>query len=121
MGKRKGLESDSGAESAPTFEQSLQELQSIVSQLEEGTISLGESLQQFERGIVLLRGCYSVLEAAEAKVEILTRFQGDQPLLTPFDNAATFIPDAGVATRSPQPGAVEQFDDSDDSGKPSLF
>src|SRR5882757_10449435 len=77
-------------ESAVPFEESLGELQMIVSELEDGAIGLETSLAKFERGIRLLRSCYSILEAAEAKVEILMRFQDGEPVVTTFEASATY-------------------------------
>jgi exodeoxyribonuclease VII small subunit len=73
-----------------SFEESLGELQSIVTELEDGAIGLETSLARFERGIRLLRTCYSILEAAEAKVEILTKFQDGEPVVATFEASATF-------------------------------
>ena len=55
-----------------SFEGSIVELQSIVGQLEDGSLPLEESMQQFERGISLLRNCYQVIEQAEQRIEVLT-------------------------------------------------
>jgi exodeoxyribonuclease VII small subunit len=63
--------------SAPDFERSLAELESIVDKLEQGDLSLDESLKQFERGIQLTRACQVALKQAEQKVEILLRKTGD--------------------------------------------
>jgi exodeoxyribonuclease VII small subunit len=57
------------------FEQSLTELEEIVSQLEQGELSLENALQQFEKGIALARRCQEVLQQAEQKIEILTMNQ----------------------------------------------
>jgi exodeoxyribonuclease VII small subunit len=77
--------------SVPTFERSIFELQSIVGQLEDGSLPLEESMQQFERGISLLRNCYQVLEHAEQRIEILTEIAEDGTTETkPFDASATF-------------------------------
>lgn len=88
MAKRKSVETPSGA----SFEDSLGELQGIVSELEDGSIGLETSLARFERGVRLLRECYSILDAAEAKVEILTRIEGTEVITVPFENSATFDP-----------------------------
>jgi exodeoxyribonuclease VII small subunit len=77
-------------ESTASFEESLGELQMIVSELEDGDIGLETSLARFERGIRLLRTCYSILEAAEAKVEILTKFQDGEPEVATFEASATY-------------------------------
>lgn len=77
--------------SAAGFEDSLAELQQIVARLEDGSLPLEESMQQFENGIGLLRQCYQVLEAAEARIEILTGADREgNPRTKPFDSSATF-------------------------------
>ena len=55
------------------FEDALNKLERIVSQLEEGEISLEESLKLFEEGIRLSRLCNQKLDEAEKKVEILLK------------------------------------------------
>jgi exodeoxyribonuclease VII small subunit len=60
----------------PDFEASLAELEGIVEKLEQGELSLEESLQQFERGVQLTRLCQTALTQAEQKVEILLRKSG---------------------------------------------
>lgn len=54
------------------FEQSINELDAIVTQLEKGELSLEDSLQQFEKGITLARTCQDMLKAAEQKIEFLS-------------------------------------------------
>lgn len=72
--------------SAPSFEQSLTELESIVDALERGDMSLEDSLGAFERGITLTRACQKVLDAAEQRVRILTEPHVDaEP--EPFDTS----------------------------------
>ena len=60
----------------PDFETALAELESIVQRLEQGELSLEESLQQFERGVVLTRSCQKALRQAEEKIRVLAR-KGD--------------------------------------------
>lgn len=55
------------------FEKSLTELESIVTKLEQGDLSLDESLKQFEKGVQLARGCRSVLEEAEQKITTIVK------------------------------------------------
>jgi exodeoxyribonuclease VII small subunit len=64
-----------------SFEQSLQELESIVTQMEQGDLELDLALQQFERGIMLARNSQSKLSEAEQKVKILMQQQGQEKLL----------------------------------------
>ena len=56
-----------------TFENALSQLESIVSQLEDGDLPLEESLQLFEEGIKLSRFCNQKLNEAQKKVEVLLR------------------------------------------------
>ena len=53
------------------FEASLNELEKLVDALEEGDLSLEQSLHDFERGINLTRSCQSALTNAQQKVQIL--------------------------------------------------
>ncbi len=54
------------------FEQSISELERIVAQLEQGELSLEDSLRQFEQGINLARNCQEVLTQAEQKITQLS-------------------------------------------------
>ncbi len=59
------------------FEKALEELESLVTRIEEGDLSLEESLTAFERGVQLTRECQKALDEAEQKVEILSSDQPD--------------------------------------------
>lgn len=59
------------------FEERLQALETLVDSLEEGDLTLEESLKAFEEGIKLTRECQSVLTEAEQKVAVLVEQQGD--------------------------------------------
>jgi exodeoxyribonuclease VII small subunit len=63
-----------------TFEQSMQELETLVSKMERGDLPLEDALQSFERGIVLARQSQQKLKDAEQKVQILTTENGQQTL-----------------------------------------
>ena len=54
------------------FEQSIEELEHIVGQLEKGELPLEDSLKQFEKGINLAQKCQKILNQAEQKIEMLT-------------------------------------------------
>lgn len=60
-----------GTDEVSRFEQSLGELEDIVTRMERGDLKLEESLRLFERGIALTRQCRQSLEAAELKVKTL--------------------------------------------------
>lgn len=110
-----------------TFEESVDELQVIVGELESGALGLEESLSRFEQGTGLLRSCYKFLESAEQKIEILTRMSDDGEATTePFD-AETSVDKAATKRKSrakakPKPAAAKEVpkaappnaDDNDD-------
>lgn len=55
------------------FEQSLDELERLVTLLEQGGLPLEESLKLFERGVQLTQRCQTALDKAEQRVRILTQ------------------------------------------------
>jgi len=71
--------------SSSLFESSMEELEKLVEQMEQGDISLEESLKAFERGIKLTRTCQQALQDAEQKVQILLEKNGQQTL-EPFND-----------------------------------
>ncbi|MDQ2076342.1 exodeoxyribonuclease VII small subunit [Marinimicrobium sp. ABcell2] len=65
------------------FEESLNALETLVNKMEQGDMSLEESLKAFETGIQLTRDCQARLTAAEQQVQKLVEQQGElslQPL-----------------------------------------
>jgi len=59
------------------FEEALQELERLVSSMEEGELSLEDSMKAFEKGIKLTRECQTALQKAEQKVQILLNESGE--------------------------------------------
>ena len=59
------------------FEQSLTQLETIVERMEQGDLSLEESLAAFQQGIELTRACQKALTEAEQKVAILLQQNGE--------------------------------------------
>lgn len=59
------------------FEQALEDLEELVSAMEQGELSLEDSLQAFEKGIKLTRECQVALKNAEQKVQLLISENGD--------------------------------------------
>ena len=71
----------------PKFEECLQRLEIIVTDLEKGDVPLERALSLFEEGIQLSNSCRKELEEAEGKVEILLKHNGKlQP--EPFEAEA---------------------------------
>ncbi|MCV2883213.1 exodeoxyribonuclease VII small subunit [Aestuariibacter sp. AA17] len=67
-----------------SFEASMQELETIVSQMEQGELPLDQALKQFERGITLIRESQKTLQDAEQRVQILLN-QNGQATLADFE------------------------------------
>jgi len=55
-----------------TFEQAIKELTTIVTQIEQGQIPLQESIQQYEKGMALIKHCRDILQKAEKRIEKIT-------------------------------------------------
>lgn len=66
------------------FEESLQRLEAIVTELEKGDVPLDRALQLFDEGMKLSGSCRKELEEAEGKVEILLKRNGKLQA-EPFD------------------------------------
>ena len=62
------------------FEVALAELEKIVRRMEQGEQSLEQTMQDFERGIILAEQCRSRLESARQRVEKLTKKHGGYKL-----------------------------------------
>ena len=67
------------------FEDALKRLEKIVEELEDGSLSLDESLEKYEEGIKLSKTCAKKLEVARKKVEILLKSEDGSVELKPFD------------------------------------
>jgi exodeoxyribonuclease VII small subunit len=66
------------------FEASLGQLEKLVAQMEDGDLTLEQSLKAFEDGVKLTRECQKALAEAEQKVQLLMEQNGE--LVTePFD------------------------------------
>jgi exodeoxyribonuclease VII small subunit len=66
------------------FESSLQELERIVTQMEQGQLSLEQSLDAFEQGVRLTRTCQETLRQAEQRVNVLIQKESDDYALRPL-------------------------------------
>ena len=72
---------------AQSFESSLEALEKIVQQLENGDLALEKSLELFEQGIKLSRQCQERLNQAERRIEVLLRDNQGRPVVSTFDDA----------------------------------
>ena len=69
-----------------SFESSLEELERIVRELEQGELPLERSLELFEQGVKLSRECQDRLNQAERRIEILMRDSQGRPVARPFES-----------------------------------
>ncbi len=72
-------------ETKTSFEHSLNRLEKIVEALEEGEVSLDESLKMFEEGIQLSKECMETLTKAEIRIKQLTKDINGKIQLTDFE------------------------------------
>lgn len=73
-------------EAGPDFEKTLAELELLIENLEQGDLSLDQSLSGFKKGIELTKQCQAALDNAQQTVELLTNTQDE-------DSLKTFEPD----------------------------
>ncbi len=55
------------------FEEAIKQLGSIVSQIEQGQIPLQRSLEQYEKGMALIKHCREILGKAEERIEKISQ------------------------------------------------
>lgn len=92
------------------FEKNLERLEQIVNALEEGGLSLDESLKRFEEGIKLARQCEKALTAAEKKIEILTKNAEGELEAKPFSEPSV-QDDSAESEGGPSEEADEEGED----------
>jgi exodeoxyribonuclease VII small subunit len=98
MSKKKSTPRD---ECAASFEESLEELEKIVADLESGKLGLSEALARYEQGVKHLKSCQELLERAERKIELLSGIDADgNPITEPFEEAEIETLEEKAAARS---------------------
>jgi len=75
-------------EQPKSFETSLEALEQIVQDLEEGDLPLEKSLELFEQGIRLSRECQERLSQAERRIEVLLRDNQGRTTVSDFEAAS---------------------------------
>ena len=113
------------AKAKPSFEKDLEQLEKIVGALEEGGLSLDDSLKQFEDGIKLARRCEKALSDAEKMIEILTKNADGELEAEPFgddveeeeDEPAPAKAAAKKANRKPEPDDIPPDEEEDEDGE----
>ena len=97
------------SEETVPFEEALSELEGIVEELEDGSLSLDNSLSRFERGIQLSKQLQKQLTAAEARVRKLVGQEGGEPLLDDLEGKPE-------ALEAPDEDESEEREEEDDDG-----
>ena len=59
------------------FETKMEELEKIVTELENGDLNLDESVNKFETGMKISKECSKILENAEKRITILLNDEGN--------------------------------------------
>lgn len=59
-----------------SFEESLEELELVVSKMEGGNLPLSQMIECFEKGVKLVKACEGELKRVERKIELLV--SGDE-------------------------------------------
>ena len=87
-------------ECVASFEESLDELEKIVAELESGKLGLSDALARYEQGVKHLKACQQLLERAERKIELLSGVDADgNPITQPFDESGLETLEAKAAAR----------------------
>lgn len=60
------------------FEETMQQLETIVKELEEGKLNLDDSIKKFEQGIKLSNNASKYLEDAEKKITVLIEGKNEE-------------------------------------------
>lgn len=68
-----------------TFEQSLNTLEKIVSELESGDLPLEKALKKFDEGMALSRQCSAMLDETEKKVSQIMETSEESLRESPFE------------------------------------
>jgi len=84
------------------FEDALKRLEKIVGDLENGNLSLDESLERYEEGIKLSKTCARKLEVARKKVEILLKSEDGSVELKEFDEKTAEEADKAAESKEPK-------------------
>ncbi|MEN6306668.1 MAG: exodeoxyribonuclease VII small subunit [Anaerohalosphaeraceae bacterium] len=62
-----------------SFEQAIDQLNQIVSRIEMGQVPLQESLEQYEKGMKMIRYCRGILQDAEKRIEMISAKEEQKP------------------------------------------
>ena len=69
-----------------SYEEAVERLNGIVSELEKGSLPLAGALALFEEGTALMKRCTELLDEAEQKVVKLKKGADGEPVELPFED-----------------------------------
>jgi exodeoxyribonuclease VII small subunit len=92
--------------SAQSFEHAIERLEQIVEEMEGDRLPLEKLIERFEEGSKLVKVCQEKLDAAERRVDIISRTAAGKPQLAEFDPAS-----AAAAAPSPAKSAKASDDE----------
>jgi exodeoxyribonuclease VII small subunit len=107
---------------ALTFEESLGELEEIVTKLEGGKLGLSDALAAYETGVQRLKACYQILQHAERRIELVQSLDANgRAKTTPLDDDESddLAEKSAARSRRRTSSAQRDSDRVDDDG--SLF
>ena len=103
---------------AVPFEKSLEQLREVVGQLEDGNLTLSESLKKYEQGVASLKACYEALNQAQRRIELLVELDEEGNLVTrPFDDTASDQITEGTRRSARKKPVKDELDELDEDGE----
>ena len=97
-GKKAEVNQEFNGDDELSFEESLEQLEQIAAQLEDGELGLTESLEKYEEAVHRLRRCHQLLQQAKQKIELLAGVDEEgRPKTTPFDEKAMSLEEKAAA------------------------
>ena len=100
-----------------SFEDALVQLEEIVGALEDGELGLNASLEEYQRGVDLLKQCHGTLEDAQRKVELLTGITDGEPQTQPMDDSELDLDEKQASRSQRRTSSAAGDDDSCDEAE----
>lgn len=72
----------------PTLESAMQRITAVVGEMEDGNLPLETLITRYEEGVALVKLCQEKLDAAEKRIQIISRDARGAAELRPFDPEA---------------------------------
>lgn len=116
MAKKKTSKKKAAPKNTVAFEDALESLKEILSDLEEGKLPLSESLEKYEAGIRHLRNCNEALQQAKSRIELLVRVdQNGKAITKPFEHSAT-IEEEGAESEVDEEALQDELEEATEDG-----